>query len=176
MIHNLHEFVTPSYCISTLKMPKIKRENILKSPIPTHIPISTISKVSKELKYCQPSNSQIQYSTVLCSLMAPGLSEYIRCHVWPYFLELANHQIRHQATHKVGCQPGDCIWLFKFSSGVCVGMYGLTLTVLNFWKFTSYCTLKPLWSGMGEVVPARTSPTLHPPSPPTVHQLSWLAF
>ena len=28
---------------------------------------------------------------------------------------------------------------------------------------------------MGEVVPARTSPTLHPPSPPTVHQLSRLA-
>ena len=38
----------------------------------------------------------------------------------------------------------------------------LTLKVLNFWKFTSYCSLKPLWSGMGEVVPARTSPTLHP--------------
>ena len=29
---------------------------------------------------------------------------------------------------------------------------------------------------MGEVVPARTSPTLHPPSPPTVHRLSWLAL
>ena len=27
-------------------------------------------------------------------------------------------------------------------------------------------SLKPLWSGMGEVVPARTSPTLHPPSLP----------
>ena len=52
----------------------------------------------------------------------------------------------------------------------------LTLTVLNFWKFTSYFSLKPLWSGMGEVVPARTSPTLHPPSPPTVHQLSRLAL
>ena len=50
----------------------------------------------------------------------------------------------------------------------------LTLKVLNFWKFTSYCSLKPLWSGMGEVVPARTSPTLHPPSPPTVHQLMFL--
>ena len=24
--------------------------------------------------------------------------------------ELANHQIRLQATHKVGCPPGDCIW------------------------------------------------------------------
>ena len=32
----------------------------------------------------------------------------------------------------------------------------LTFKVLNFWKFTSYCSLKPLWSGMGEVVPART--------------------
>ena len=52
----------------------------------------------------------------------------------------------------------------------------LTFKVLNFWKFTSYCGLKPLWSGMGEVVTARTSPTLHPPSPPTVHQLSWLAL
>ena len=38
----------------------------------------------------------------------------------------------------------------------------LTLKVLNFWKFTSCCSLKPLWSGMREVVPARTSPTLHP--------------
>ena len=52
----------------------------------------------------------------------------------------------------------------------------LTFKVLNFWKFTSYCSLKPLWSGMEEVVPARTSPTLHPPSPPTVHQLSRLAL
>ena len=52
----------------------------------------------------------------------------------------------------------------------------LTLKVLNFWKFTSYCSLKPLWSGMGEVVPARTSLTLHSPSPPTVHQLSRLAL
>ena len=52
----------------------------------------------------------------------------------------------------------------------------LTLTVLNFWIFTSYCTLKPLWLGMGEVVPARSTLTLHPPSPPTGHQLSWLAL
>ena len=43
----------------------------------------------------------------------------------------------------------------------------LTLKVLNFWKFTTCCSLRPLWSGMGEVVPARISPTLHPPSPPT---------
>ena len=36
----------------------------------------------------------------------------------------------------------------------------------------SYCTLKPVCSGMGEVVPARTSPTLLPPSPRTVLSLS----
>ena len=31
----------------------------------------------------------------------------------------------------------------------------------------TYYSLKPLCSGMGEVVPARTSPTLLPPSPRT---------
>ena len=36
----------------------------------------------------------------------------------------------------------------------------------------SYCSLKPLCSGMGEVVSARTSPTLLPPSPRTVLSLS----
>ena len=36
----------------------------------------------------------------------------------------------------------------------------------------SYCSLKPLCSGMGEVVPARTSPTLLPPPPRTVLSLS----
>ena len=36
----------------------------------------------------------------------------------------------------------------------------------------SYCSLKPLCSGTGEVVPARTSPTLLPPSPCTVLSLS----
>ena len=39
----------------------------------------------------------------LCCLMTPGLSKDIpiRCYVWPYFSKLANHQIRHRATHKV---------------------------------------------------------------------------
>ena len=37
----------------------------------------------------------------LCCLMTPGLSKDIRCHVLrPYFSKLANHQNRHQATHK----------------------------------------------------------------------------
>ena len=76
------------------------------------------------------------------------------------------------------CNQSHC-WCYN-TWGRCVSSNSwtevLTLKVLNFWKFTSYCSLKPLWSGMGEVVPARTSPTLHPPSPPTVHQLSWLAL
>ena len=42
----------------------------------------------------------------------------------------------------------------------------------NGWISDSYCSLKPLCSGMGEVVPARTSPTLLPPSPHTVLSLS----
>ena len=35
------------------------------------------------------------------------------------FSKLANHQIRHKATHKAGCQPGDCIWSLVFLIGVC---------------------------------------------------------
>ena len=41
----------------------------------------------------------------------------------------------------------------------------------KWWISDSYCSLKPLWSGMGEVVPARTSPILHPLSLPTVHSV-----
>ena len=42
------------------------------------------------------------------------------------------------------------------------------------WISDSYSSLIPLWSGMGAVVPAHTSPTLHPPSPPTVTGLIYL--
>ena len=48
----------------------------------------------------------------LCCLITPGLSN-IRTFGVMYdnmFHKLPNHQIRHQATYKVDCQPGDCIW------------------------------------------------------------------
>ena len=48
------------------------------------------------------------------------------------FLWLQYQQIRNQATRtcKVGCQPGDCIWPLS-SSGVCVGIYGLTYSLYH---------------------------------------------
>ena len=46
---------------------------------------------------------------VLCCFMTPGLSKDIQCHVWPYSV-LCLQITRYQATHKVGCQPGDCRW------------------------------------------------------------------
>ena len=52
----------------------------------------------------------------------------------------------------------------KFKVGITAGVIG--------WISDSYCSLKPLCSGMGEEVPARTSPTLLPPSPRTVLSLS----
>ena len=60
-------------------------------------------------------------------------------------------------------QPMSIAIFFKITDRGCLAF--LTFKVLNFWKFTSYCSLKPLWSGMGEVVPARTSLTLHPQFP-----------
>ena len=75
----------------------------------------------------------------------------------------------------VGCTADARVrvWLPMVNAGSlrltgCWNTQGYTLQV---WKFTykwsgwicdGYCSLKPLWLGMREVVPARTSPTLHP--------------
>ena len=45
----------------------------------------------------------------LCCLVTTGLSKDIGVMYDYTFSKLANHQIRHQATQKVGCQPGDCM-------------------------------------------------------------------
>ena len=45
----------------------------------------------------------------LCCFMTPGLSKTFGVMYDHTFSNLANHQIRHQGTHKVDCQPGDCI-------------------------------------------------------------------
>ena len=37
----------------------------------------------------------------------------------------------------------------NYSAPYCTADFHLSLKVLNFWKFTSYCSLKPLWSGHG---------------------------
>ena len=57
-------------------------------------------------------------------LMTPGVSKDIQCHVLTYFSKVSNHQIRHQVTYKVGCQPGDSYIHFNLLQGfvwVCVG-------------------------------------------------------
>ena len=43
--------------------------------------------------------------------------------------KLANHQIRHQATHKVGCQPGDCMFTLIFLWGLCGHVWVNILTL-----------------------------------------------
>ena len=60
---------------------------------------------------------------------------------------------------------------------ICSHSLSLTLTLPGLsagmsGSLDSYCSLKPLCLGMGEVVLARTSPTLLPPSPRTVLSLS----
>ena len=81
--------------------------------------------------YCTPRDDWLKHHTmchrglVWFVLITPDLSKDIQCHdhTFPKFI---NHQIRLQATHKVSCQPGDCIWSLYSSSGVCVDTYGLT--------------------------------------------------
>ena len=43
-----------------------------------------------------------------------------------HFSKLANHPLGHQATRKVGCQPGDCRWPLNLPQGfvwVCMDEY-----------------------------------------------------
>ena len=61
------------------------------------------------------------------------------------------------------CCGNYMAWLTLTLPGPSAGVSG---------SLDSYCSLKPLCSGMGEVVPACTSLTLLPPSPRTVLSLS----
>ena len=45
-------------------------------------------------------------------------------------VQLASHQIRYLATHKVGCQPADCSWPKVSFSVVGVGTYSLMYSLL----------------------------------------------
>ena len=78
--------------------------------------------------------------------MTPDLSKDIQCHVWPYFSKLSNQQIRHQATHKVGCQASDCIWsLYSFSWG----LYGYVwVNMMETCRNVLYLSDRPLHSDL----------------------------
>ena len=51
-----------------------------------------------------------------CSLMTPG--RLVPCMTILFYM-LAYHQIRHQDTCNVGCQPGDCRWSVNLPQGLC---------------------------------------------------------
>ena len=84
--------------------------------------------------------------------------------VLPRILWRTSHHLSHGGASLTGSLNGN-------------GYARLTLTLPSpsagvSGSLDSYCSLKPLCSGMVEVVPARTSPTLLPPSPRTVLSLS----
>ena len=60
----------------------------------------------------------------------------------------------------------NCWYFVKFNTYTAMPSAGVSGSL------DSYCSLKPFCLGMGEVVPARTSPTLLPPSPRIVLSLS----
>ena len=68
----------------------------------------------------------------VCCLMTLGLRRDIRCHVLPSFDKFTNQHIRHQATQSwLSVWWWVCIWSLQSSSGVCVGMYGLTYSLYH---------------------------------------------
>ena len=116
----------------------------------------------------------IRIQLLLCCLMTSDSRKGIRCHVWPYrcsflCLQITRADIRPQLSWVVSLVITDGHFLsarYYYATFIKFYCQLLTLKVLNFWKFASYCSLKPLWLGMGEAVPARTSldPTFSIPS------------
>ena len=72
--------------------------------------------------------------------MTLGLSKDIQCHDHTFSL-LANHQSRHQATGKLGCQPGDSRVTFNLPQGfvkvvwVCTGEHTHFVTLQGLFLF-----------------------------------------
>ena len=58
--------------------------------------------------------------------------------------------LSHSIAHSVSRKTFNCAHNLNNTESVTRLMTILTLKVLNFWKFTSYCSLKPLWLGMGD--------------------------
>ena len=67
----------------------------------------------------------VWFGLVLCCLMTPGSVRTFGVMHDHTLSQLANQQVRHQATHKLRCQPGDCIYgPFSISKGlvwICMG-------------------------------------------------------
>ena len=92
------------------------------------------------------------------SVIEPNSAPYPTCRLLSYVI-IGTHSV---PTHKhiiIDCTDVS-LQSSKFLK------IDLEMEWVDLWQLL-FC-LKPLWSGMGEVVPGRTSPTLHHPSPPTV--------
>ena len=108
---------------------------------------STITRLTAHFMYVLMSYLTIcKHRKRVWSCMTPNVLIRTRCH---------------KATQNSLCHLHRCLTLTL--PGPSAGVSG---------SLDSYCSLKPLCSGMGEVVLARTSLTLLPPSPRTVLSLS----
>ena len=121
--------------------------------LPCHFLFCTITIRNAAMPFCTISNQKQN----ACHIDTYHVGFY-----WPYAMEIG----------KWTWVKNKCFQCREFAP-ICRDPYvhngtkgTLTLKVLNFWKFTSYY----------KTLMGRTSPTLHPPSPSTVHQLSRLAL
>ena len=100
--------------------------------------------------------------------------QYCMCTCWTYLMAIALKTAHYCDFHKCVSkgQLGNAINMQKRLISPGFNTYTASPSAGVSGSLDSYCSLKPLCSGMGEVVPARTLPTLLPPSPRTVLSLS----
>ena len=72
-------------------------------------------------EFCKVSSEWCWIGFVLFNNTWSQWGHSVSCMIIHFFSKLANHQIRHQATHQVDGQLGDCIWSVTliFLRGLC---------------------------------------------------------
>ena len=97
-------------------------------------------------KSCWPG-SFWSFWVILGHFASSGFKVWLRSCI--LFSMLANHQIKHPVTSKVGCQPGDCRYghfIFLRGLWLCI-RYVLTYSLYHPWGCWSngYCLYKLTW-------------------------------
>ena len=96
------------------------------------LPVKPFSWASSENIY--KTISKNKYGLSLCCSMTPDRTFGVMYE--HNFSKVANHHIRYQARHKVGCQPGDCIWPLWFK-------HSLFPKKMDYVRLR--CDISPIW-------------------------------
>ena len=160
--HILWESISEFYVIFVWSIQLTSVRNFI------HKPCACIAQSNRYIKL------EKHFFFVFSILLCINRSHNFQTHIYNFHCHLKTKQKQDQFkyTHYMFLLIQHNMQYAESLHEIVVNTYTARPVCWSGWISDSYCSLKPLCSGMGEVVPARTSPTLLPPSPRTVLSFS----